>query len=193
MYKKFAANQRIGGLCPIRIKPLLMRLFTVVLTICMHISVFAFGQKVSISRKDVSLSTVIKEIKRQSGYNFLYDAGAFFNAPKISVEAKNAEVAEVLDQCFDGLDLNYIIRDKYVIISKKVLAMESQSVLQQRTVIGRVVDEKREPLEGVTVRVAQSAAITTTDASGDFQLQIPSSQVTLAFSLLGFQPQEVSI
>ena len=193
MYKKFAANQRIGGLRPIRIKPLLMRLFTVVLTICMHISVFAFGQKVSISRKDVSLSTVIKEIKRQSGYNFLYDAGAFFNAPKISVEAKNAEVAEVLDQCFDGLDLNYIIRDKYVIISKKVLTMESQSVLQQRTVIGRVVDEKREPLEGVTVRVAQSAAITTTDASGDFQLQIPSSQVTLAFSLLGFQPQEVSI
>src|SRR5690606_20935155 len=105
----------------------------------MHISVFAFGQKVSISRKDVSLSTVIKEIKRQSGYNFLYDAGALFNTPKISVDAKNADVAEVLDQCLDGLALNYVIRDKYVIISKKVLPMESQSVLQQRTVTGRVV------------------------------------------------------
>src|SRR5690606_10881598 len=128
MYKKIAANQRMGGLCPIRIKPLLMRLFIVILTICMHISVFALGQKVSISRKDVSLSTVIKEIKRQSGYNFLYDAGALFNTPKISVDAKNADVAEVLDQCLDGLALNYVIRDKYVIISKKVLPMESQSV-----------------------------------------------------------------
>src|SRR5690606_26561522 len=139
MYKKIAANQRIAGLCPIRIKPLLMRLFIVILTICMHISVFALGQKVSISRKDVSLSTVIKEIERQSGYNFLYDEEALFNTRKISVDANKAVVAEVLDQCLDGLAINYVNHYKYVIISKKVLPMESQSVLQQRTVTGRVV------------------------------------------------------
>src|SRR5690554_5935163 len=98
MYKKITTRWRIyiytsKDLC----KLLLMRLCTIILMICVHLSVFAFGQKVTINRNSVSLTTVIKEIKRQSGYNFLYDASALFKAPRISVQATDANLDELLE------------------------------------------------------------------------------------------------
>ena len=192
MYKKITANWRIytsTNLC----KPLLMRLCSIMLMIGIHVSVFAFGQKVTINRSDVSVTTIIKEIKRQSGYNFLYDAGALFNTPRVTVKAIDADLAEVLEQCFDGLSLDYVIRDKYVIISKKVLPNSEIKSIQQREVSGRVTSDKGESLEGVTVKVQNSSIVTSTDANGGFRIVIPSADNTLTFSLLGFENQQVSV
>src|SRR5690554_122662 len=113
MYKKNTANWRIytsANLC----KPLLMRLCAIMMLICIHLSVSAFGQKVTINRNNVSVATVIKEIRRQSGYNFLYDAGALSNTPRISVQANDASLEELLEKTFEDLALDYVIRDKEI-------------------------------------------------------------------------------
>lgn len=192
MYKKYTANWHVytpTNLC----KPLLMRLCTILLMICMHVSVFAFGQKVTINRTSVSVATVIKEIRRQSGYNFLYDAHALTNTPRISVKATNADLDEVLELCFGDLALDYVIRDKYVIISKKADPATEATALQQREVTGQVSSQAGERLEGVTVRLVNSTLVTSTDAAGNFSLSIPAANGVLSFALLGFEAQQVSV
>lgn len=192
MYKKITANRRSvtpTSLC----KPVLMRLCSSLLIICIHVSVFAFGQKVTINRNNVSLKTAIKEIKQQSGYNFLYDASVFFNMPEVSVNVTDADVADVLDQCFEGLPLNYVVRDKYVVISRGMLPAASPTATQQRVVEGRVTSNGGEILEGVTVRVQNSSIVTSTDADGRFQITPPAANSTLVFSLLGFETREIVV
>src|SRR5690606_1075606 len=192
MYKKNTAKERVCTLTNL-CKPLLMRLFPFILIICMHLSASALGQKVTISRNNVPLKKAIKEIKRQSGYTFLYDASVFFNMPDVSVNVADADVAEVLDQCFDGLPLHYVVRDNYVVISRRVLPIANPLAIQQQVGEGRVTSNAGEILEGVTVSVRQSQAVTSTNADGRFRITVPATNSTLVFSLLGFETREIVI
>src|SRR5690606_11115960 len=192
MYKKNTANERVYTLTNL-CKPLLMRLFPLLLIICVHLSASAFGQKVTMNRNNVSLKVAIKEIKQQSGYNFLYDASVFFNMPEVSVNVTDADVADVLDQCFEGLPLNFVVRDKYVVISRSMLPTASPMVMQQRAVEGRVTSNTGEILEGVTVRVQNSSIVTSTDRDGRFRITPPTANSTLVFSLLGFETRQIVV
>src|SRR5690606_25109170 len=125
---------------------------------------------------DVSLATVIKEIKRQSGYNFLYDAQALSSVPVVSIDVAGVSVSEALDKCFENLPLNYVIKDNNVIISKKEKSETGRSTVQvvgegqQRGVSGQVTDEYGEPLAGTTITVKGTTVATTTDNDGNYQV-----------------------
>lgn len=63
----------------------------------------------------------------------------------------------------------------------------------QVTVKGMVTDEAHEPLIGVNILVKNSTAGTVTDISGGFTLTVPNPYVTLVFSYVGYNPQEVAL
>lgn len=63
-----------------------------------------------------------------------------------------------------------------------------------RTINGRVVDEKNEALPGVNVVLKGTQRGTTTDANGQFHLNVPDTdQPLLVFSFLGYLNQEISL
>ena len=68
-----------------------------------------------------------------------------------------------------------------------------QLIAQNRTVTGKVTDEKNLPLAGVTVRVVSTNQSTATKADGTFSLSVPNNATQLAFSSIGFGNQTVSI
>ena len=63
------------------------------------------------------------------------------------------------------------------------------------TVSGTVTSSKNEPLPGVTVLVKGTSTGTTTDASGNYTINVPDGQEngTLVFSFIGYTTQEVGI
>jgi TonB-linked outer membrane protein, SusC/RagA family len=61
------------------------------------------------------------------------------------------------------------------------------------TVKGKVTDSKGEALRGVTVTVKGTTTGTSTDASGNYTLQVPNDQVTLVFSNIGYADLERSV
>src|SRR5690606_36490474 len=97
MYKKFAIADYGRLLTSLFNSPIVMRLSLIWLIIGMHMSVFAVEQSITLTKRNASLTSVIKEIKRQSGYNVLYDASALLEAPNVTVGMKNASVSEALD------------------------------------------------------------------------------------------------
>ena len=63
---------------------------------------------------------------------------------------------------------------------------------QSQTVTGRVIDEKSQPLAGVSVTVKETNAGTSTDVNGNFTIHANRGQ-NLEFSYLGRLPQEIKI
>lgn len=63
---------------------------------------------------------------------------------------------------------------------------------QNRSVTGRVVDEKGEPLIGVSIQVKGTKLGTVTDFDGNFKLNAP-ADTTLVISYVGFRTQEIEL
>lgn len=67
------------------------------------------------------------------------------------------------------------------------------SFSQSRTVTGTVSDDKGAPLSGATVAIKNSAAVTSTDVNGRFNLNAGANARTLVISYVGMQEKEVAI
>lgn len=63
---------------------------------------------------------------------------------------------------------------------------------QQKSINGRVTNERGEPLEGVTISVKGSTIGSKTNLDGKYQLNAPVDAL-LVFSILGYETQEVTI
>ncbi|MDR2804671.1 MAG: TonB-dependent receptor [Dysgonamonadaceae bacterium] len=64
---------------------------------------------------------------------------------------------------------------------------------QAKNVQGIVVDEKREPLTGCSVKISGTTFGTVTDLNGKFEITLPEGNSLLEFSFLGYKPQIVSV
>lgn len=58
--------------------------------------------------------------------------------------------------------------------------------LAQRVVTGLVADENNAPMPGTTVVLKGSTKGTTTNAGGEFSLNVPGAQAVLDFSAIGY-------
>lgn len=73
------------------------------------------------------------------------------------------------------------------------LGVTTNAVAQEQ-VSGQVIDsQSKEPLSGVNIVIQGTERGTTTDADGNYQLEIESLQDTLIFSFIGYQRLEVPI
>ena len=65
---------------------------------------------------------------------------------------------------------------------------------QNRSVTGKVTDAANgQPLSGVSITVKGSKTGTTTDAEGNFRVQLPSGARTLVASFLGYGTKEATV
>jgi TonB-linked SusC/RagA family outer membrane protein len=83
---------------------------------------------------------------------------------------------------------------------EKVIADEPQpqkTILQpqvvDKTVKGKVNDEKGEGLPGVSVLVKGTQRGATTNTNGEFSLSVPDDKSVLIFSYVGYNPQEITV
>ena len=64
---------------------------------------------------------------------------------------------------------------------------------QTKTVTGHVTDSAQNGLPNVTVKVKNQSGGTTTDASGNFSITVPTSNAVLVFNYVGMKAQEVTV
>lgn len=141
----------------------------------------------NISVREATVREVIELIKAQSDYTFVYNVEELAGLRRVSIEAKQEPVEEVLRRCLEHTGYVYRIEDRVVVIKR--------GEEEKRVVIrGRVTDEKKEPLPGVTVRQKGAYYGTTTDVGGRFSLTVPagsSKEYALLFSFVGMVTREV--
>jgi TonB-dependent starch-binding outer membrane protein SusC len=75
----------------------------------------------------------------------------------------------------------------------RLLASRSAAQSVDRSVAGKLTDEDEQPLPGVNVVVKGTNRGTSTDAEGQYRLDVPDGPVTLVFSSVGYVSQEQSL
>jgi TonB-linked SusC/RagA family outer membrane protein len=146
------------------------------------------AQTVSLSVKKEPLEKVLAEIRKQTGYSFVYISEEVKKASPVTVTA-NGLLKDVLQQVFSGQLLDFVVEDKVVIISARAAAPSQAEIIY---IFGRVVNDKNEGIPGASIVVGNSKKALATDGSGRFAL-IDSTGQTLRVSSVGYQPAEVLV
>ena len=124
------------------------------LSICISVRANTYAQNVTLSEKDVSLDKIFLEIKRQTGFTFVYTEVMLKKAKKVTIQVSNATLESVLTQCFHDQPLSYTILNKMVVIKEKE---KTVSITEQENgpiaipVVGKITNENNEPLAGASV------------------------------------------
>lgn len=192
-----------------------------ILVAFMQVSAKGFSQNVTLNETKSSLDKIFTEIRKQTGYDFLYNTRLLKNTVPVTVKAKNSPLEDVLAEVFRNQPLTYTITENTIILKRKderfmeevskfsVMPSErdnrtfsaSQSTgvvsdfaikVQRVDVRGKVIDSNGEPLIGVSVRVKGSQGGASTDVQGNFTLDAPANAV-LVFTYVGYLTQEVAV
>ncbi|MEO6818886.1 MAG: STN domain-containing protein, partial [Ginsengibacter sp.] len=89
------------------------------LSACLSASAGGNAQKVTFSQKNVKLEKVFREIRKQTGYVFFYDARLLEGAKSVNIDLKDASVEEALKETLQGQRLDFSIERKTVTIVQK--------------------------------------------------------------------------
>lgn len=178
-----------------------MRLTTIIILVTfMQVSASTFAQKVTLEYSNMSLKKIFKDLKSQTGYNFLYTERQMSVARPVNIKVKDRMLSDVLAQIFKDQPLSYQLDNKTVVIRDRPQAMTILSTAasavkpNQEAIKGRVTNERGEALANVSVRIkGNESAGTSTATDGSFTIRNLSPGSTLVFSSVGYDQQRVEL
>ncbi|GAA4314104.1 TonB-dependent receptor [Mucilaginibacter gynuensis] len=148
----------------------------------------ALAQKVTLNYQKVQFSTVIKDIEQQTGYVFLYTDEMLTDAKTVDVNLKNSTLDQALKAVFENQRLTYTLNGQTVVIQRKPATIDNNV---PQTIRGKVIDNKGQPIPGVTVKVKGTAIVAITDTHGNYAITFDVENALLQFSFVGYAGQEV--
>lgn len=174
-----------------------MKIITVLLFLgLMEVHASTSAQNLTINQHNTSLEKVFTEIKKQTGYLFLYNQEWIKLSKNVDINVKNVPLNVVLDICFANQPLTYTIVDKTIVLQLKKKPVADQVAPNPPAAIdvrGVVKDSKGEVLPGVTVMIKGTSLGIQTDVNGAYKLNVPDGDAVLVFKLIGFKTKEITV
>ena len=193
--KKNRIGTRSDGWIFVR-KCVLMMKFVFIFTMCclfqIQAAVYSQQTKVSVEFRNVSLEKVFQELERQSNCSFLYNHRVVEARGRVSIQVVDKELSQVLDELLTKLGLGFTFDDNLVIIKERTSMWGKDSVQKGLRIVGRVVDEKKQAMPGVTVKLTGTTLGTATDSKGIFSMMLPLAKGALEFSFVGYKTQSLT-
>jgi TonB-linked SusC/RagA family outer membrane protein len=182
---------------PVRQALLIMKLTAIfMLAICFQVNAEAYAQNVTLTLKNAPLQKVFKEIRKQTGYNFICTAELLELAGKVNLDAKNISFQQALQQCLQSTPLTYTIVEKTIVIkqrpNEKPIPQIVISPEPDITIKGKITDENGNPLQGASVVIKGNNKGVNTDENGEFIIDVPeNSSAILVVSFVGRETKEI--
>jgi TonB-linked SusC/RagA family outer membrane protein len=173
-----------------------MKLVTVILLVSLvQVSAASFAQLVTIKEKKVTLEKVIKEIKRQAGYDVLLSTNKMQSSTVVNAGFSNAQVEQVMEKILSGKDLTFAIEDRTILIKPKEKSIFDKIADYFAAVkVTGVVRGKGDglPMPGVSVTIKGTTTTVITNEKGEYQITAPEDAV-LVFRYIGHKTVEVGV
>ena len=168
--------------------------FLCLLGVMQVMAVSSKGQetKLNLRLQNTSIEEVLKTIESQSDFRFFYQSEDLKGKMQVDLNVEEESVFEILDAVLPKMKLSYEVFDNYIAI-KSINAGENGKNVQQKSVSGKITDEKGEPLPGVTVLIKGTSNGTITDANGNYSMSGIAENATLVFSFIGMKTEEVLV
>jgi len=154
--------------------------------------------KINLKGKNITIATLFKTIKKQTGLTVFYSNKLLDDTEKISVDFNGAELAEVMNAALKGKGLSWLVKEKYIVLQKTASpAIPADHKADQGAVDntrqkigGTVTDDAGIPMAGVGVKVKETKVGTVTDQNGRYSIEAKSGN-TLVFSYIGYTAHEI--
>lgn len=168
------------------------------LAACLQVAARSGGQTVTLDVKNAPVKKVFREIQRQTGLNVFVDEELIAKANKVTLHVTDMPVAQVIPLCLPQQAFQFNIVDGAIVVKEKErsgppVGEEPLPPPPPINVHGRVLNDKDEPVEGVTVAVKGTRTATSTDANGEFNLKGVNENARLVFSGVNVETYEVAV
>ncbi|WP_229252672.1 SusC/RagA family TonB-linked outer membrane protein [Dyadobacter helix] len=162
------------------------------------------SQDMTLNFNNLSLKDALGQIQEKTDVKFVYSTRISLR-DKINLRVEKQKLSKVLDMLLSPRGISYkVINDQIVLARSKNtsdLVLPALEEKLQRAILpidivvkGKVTaSENQEALPGVSIVVKGTQKGTTTDANGEFEIEVPNVESTLIFSFVGYEPQEILV
>ncbi|MEN7548064.1 SusC/RagA family TonB-linked outer membrane protein [Rapidithrix thailandica] len=152
---------------------------------------------ISLDLKDSRLEEAFSYIAQKTSFSFVYNDSYLHHRGHVNLKFENKSMATILRQLSKDYKLRFKRINKNIFVNKQTGLQKASlvdiPVSQEMTISGTVLDENAEPLSGVNILLKGTTRGTVTDEAGSYRIAVPNAEVTLIFSFVGYQRQEVSV
>jgi len=139
-------------------------------------------QTVTINKKNITLNEFLSEIRKQTGYDFVFTSSKLDFGKKVSPNFTNENILKVLNQYFNSnTGVIYIFKNQTIVLIDEEKA---ENIILQGQVLNTT---SKQPMAGVTITVGEKNIQTKTDSRGNFTLNVPEYAKTLEFNFIGYK------
>lgn len=189
MYKKLYKETRYALTAYHKIL-LIMRITTVILIASlMQVSASTLAQKIRLSKTNAPLMQVLKDIKLQTGYNYVITEDLLKHSKPVTVNLKEAQLNDALDKVFAGQSLAYKIENRTIMIKRNSASHSFMNNLKEAlnidiTVKGVVTDDTGLPLPAASIKIGNK--MIKSDSEGKFSVSAEAGTM-ITVSFVGYQ------
>lgn len=165
-------------------------IFLLVFGLCTSV---VWAQNIKIQYKNTPITSILKDVQKQSGYNFVYSnlLDGIDNKVTVSHEGNASEITVLLDKLFKGTSIIYEIKGKQIALLSSELkegsnSKQSGAISGKITVKGSIKDENGETIPGVAVKNSNTGVIVVSDLNGNYSI-MASEGDNLHFSSVGMK------
>ena len=152
--------------------------------------------KITLDLESVKVGQLIDVIEEKTEYRFLFMIEDVDLNRIVSIKAKNERVRRILDSVFEGINIDYVIDDRQISLTKrkflKPVIPETSCIKVQSSISGTITDENNAPLPGANIVEKGTTNGTQTDFDGKFSINVTGQDAVLVVSYIGFITKEVS-
>jgi TonB-linked SusC/RagA family outer membrane protein len=201
--KKELVNQLIYGFMRVALLPFL-------LILCLATVIYAeptngqgiLNRRVSLAADQREIKTILTDLSKQAEIKFVYSAQKIPARKKVSLNARDEKLGDVLHTLFAPLNIFYYVSGSQIVLMRKGDAPTNGMPVKEETgnggspaadeeetaknVSGKVTNILGDPLAGVSVTVRGTSRGTSTGTDGGFTISVEIGE-TLDFSAVGYR------
>jgi TonB-linked SusC/RagA family outer membrane protein len=172
---------------------LVMRLTTVLLiATLMQVSAAGLAQRITLNARQLPLEQALKEIRKQSGYDFLFDRKLINRKRNVDLALKDATLSQAMESLLSGLPLSYTISGKIVAIKPKESSFVQKMISRFAEIdIKGVVTNEGKPVAGASISVKGTSRVVNTNEKGEFFIENVDEDAIILISYVGFESREL--
>ena len=173
-----------------RIMRLMILMFILGINSLLAASGYSQSTKITLKMSDTRIEDVLNNIESKSEFFFLFNQKQIDVNRKVSIEAKDEKISDILDKLFAGTDVKHQVIDRQIVLTTTSVTENQQP---SKKVTGKVTDQTGASLPGVSVVVKGTTTGVITDSDGNYSLSNITENATLQFSFVGMKMQEIVV
>ncbi|HEY9257071.1 carboxypeptidase-like regulatory domain-containing protein, partial [Chitinophaga sp.] len=146
--------------------------------------------KVQLQLSRTNAAKVVKSLQQQTRYTFIYDPEYLQQCELNDIRFSGTPLGEVLNYIDNNAPIDIeLTKDNSITLRKG--NMNKGASRSGGRITGKVVDNKNEPLPGVTVAV-QGGQGAVTNVDGTYDIALPAGTYSLTFSYVSFETRKIT-